>query len=161
MADTLTPKLDKAKKITISGHSLGGGIGLLLAGILQDKGFKVNVFTFGMQPVGNQVFVDHLRHLSHQRYVHFLDVIPRLNATNIAQVQTMLNSLEKNIDKENNVLFYEVLRYLKHIPNDFVQHGKANMLYTFDLPKQDILPQAWMMPAYYHLAVNYANILAN
>ena len=146
--------LYKNVPIGITGHSLGGAIALLVSLELQQKGYKVKTYTFGMPAVGNKAFVEYAKKLNHKRYVHFLDIIPNMNGDNLKTLQ----KLTKNVSSKYEFLTV-MLKTIQEAPKYFVQDDNQITLYYINAPKQDILADPWMMPAYYHLAINYADVL--
>lgn len=150
--------LDTYKTVGIAGHSLGGAVALFVALELQQRGFTVNLYTFGMPAVGNKAFVNYAKKIKHKRYVHVFDIIPNVNGSNLEMIKKFARRFSKNLDPKQT--FLRVLfKTIENTPKYFVQDDNQITLYQINPPKQDILPEPWMMPAYYHLAINYANIL--
>lgn len=56
----LIASIPNHQSLVIAGHSLGGGVGLLLGALFATKGCNVQVYTFGTPKVGSQQFVDWL-----------------------------------------------------------------------------------------------------
>ncbi|KIM11975.1 MAG: hypothetical protein KU37_03780 [Sulfuricurvum sp. PC08-66] len=155
IAQAILPHLPKHHRLIITGHSLGGGVGLLLGALAYQRGQAVEVASFGMQAVGNSAFVEGMKRLEHRRYVHILDPVPTWESRNIEVIQHLLSG----VDTEQMGALGMALQTLQSMPASFVHHGTARYLGRIDPPQQDILPYAWMLPAYYHLAQNYANVL--
>ncbi|KAF7538267.1 hypothetical protein G7054_g3071 [Neopestalotiopsis clavispora] len=68
--------------VTVTGHSLGGGVALLLGSYIREEfeSVNVNIYTYGSPRVGNTVFMNYIRNQPGNEYriTHFDDEIPRL-----------------------------------------------------------------------------------
>ncbi|ETS81015.1 hypothetical protein PFICI_06017 [Pestalotiopsis fici W106-1] len=68
--------------VTVTGHSLGGAVALLLGSYIREEFESVNVdiYTYGAPRVGNVVFMNYLRNQPGKEYriTHFDDQVPRL-----------------------------------------------------------------------------------
>jgi len=67
----------RSDQLVITGHSLGGAVATSIAAALQDHMPNLQLVTFGSPRPGGRKFRDRLR-VPHRRYVHGLDVVPRL-----------------------------------------------------------------------------------
>ena len=69
---------DPEKPVCITGHSLGGGMAVIMAGFLMKMGYDVvDLYTFGQPRVGNNKFVKRIEAgCNWQRYVNNNDVVP-------------------------------------------------------------------------------------
>jgi len=91
---------DKAQDISITGHSLGGGVSVILGWILHSKGYKVReIVTFGQPRVTSKSGVKTIGNaLNLWRVVNFNDVVtsvPKLNYTHFGELLWMTDSLRK------------------------------------------------------------------
>ena len=130
----LAPYLSREKQIIVTGHSLGGAVGHLLAALLYKEGYSVRLFTFGEPPVGNEDFVDAIKGLDHQRYTHIFDVIPLLKKEYIEKLQEALGYLNEQLPQTQSMT--ELVTELKNIPYNFVHQGDHHYIYNApDLPK--------------------------
>jgi len=74
-----------AYTIHITGHSLGGAVGLLAALDFQARGWRPIVTTFGEPRVGNDAFVDYVESMdwTYRRVTHVDDPVPLLPPMNM------------------------------------------------------------------------------
>jgi len=121
----IEPIISKNKKIFIVGHSLGGAVALATGAYLYDQGFDVEVFSFGSPPVGNQIFVDQIQNLKHNRYVHELDIVPHLNKNLVGKLQKGLEKLKDSIEIDE---IQVVLELINIIPYNYVHHSVEKTL---------------------------------
>jgi len=112
--------IKKDKPLIITGHSLGGGVALLLGGILYRENKDVKVFSFGMPPVGNAAYVKSIQGLDHQRYAHQFDIVPKINKP-IADKLKKFTLLK--IFKPASFVFAGIIKLLASIPYEFVHQG--------------------------------------
>jgi len=131
--------LKKEKPIVVIGHSLGGGVALLLGGILEKSGYNATVYTFGAPPVGNKEFVDSLPNLIHYRYAHQYDIIPIINKTSVDKFKKFFTKKRKyNLSKMAKhpvaLGIKATLKKLIDIPYDFEHQG--SLIYLRNEPKQ-------------------------
>lgn len=132
----LNSLLNKGKKIIISGHSLGGGISLLLGALLHHENINnVEVFTYGAPPVGNTEFVNSIQGLKHFRYSHNKDIVPKINQPVAEKIKGYLE--KKSHFKLTNLYklpfsigFKIAIKYLANIPYDFIHYGKQIELFN-------------------------------
>jgi len=136
----LAPYLSRDKQIIVTGHSLGGAVGHLLAALLYKEGYTVRLFTFGEPPVGNEDFVHAIKGLDHQRYTHIFDVIPLLKKEYIEKLQEALGYVNEQLPQIESMT--ELVTELKNIPYTFVHQGDHHYIYNSpDLPKgYDAMP---------------------
>lgn len=121
--------IKKNKSIVVMGHSLGGAVALLLGGILHNDGYNVKVFTFGSPPVGNQIFIDSIKSLEHQRYVHIFDMIPRINKPVADKFKGFFKKKSKfgftKLFRLPITLAFKATMYkVLNIPYEFIHHNK-------------------------------------
>ena len=145
--------LDKEKLITVSGHSLGGGVALLVGALLHDEGYDVRVITFGAPPVGNDAFVEANVALEHIRFEHIFDLVPKADQKAIRALQELLDQIDvESIDYKR---LKEVVAYLKSMPYNFIHHGEEREV-THILPMDSISPSELLMqPLKYHSMDSY------
>lgn len=127
---------NKGKGIVISGHSLGGGVSLLLGALLHHDNIKnVEVYTYGSPPVGNSEFIKSIQGLKHFRYTHNKDLVPKINQPVAEKIK---NFLEKKSKLKMTSLykmplslgFKFAIKYLANIPYDFIHYGKQIELFN-------------------------------
>ena len=124
--DKLENLLHTKKHIVITGHSLGGGVGMLVGSILFVKGNKnVEVITFGSPAVGNDLYLHTIKGLKHTRYTHIYDIIGKLNKK---VAQKIIAVLRRYIRKYNNVWLRSVYFLLSSINYDYV-YDKCKTIY--------------------------------
>lgn len=71
------PRLDPARPVWVTGHSLGGAVAVLLVATLDHRGFKdVSAVTFGQPKFTNAQGAEKLAHLDILRIVHDEDPVP-------------------------------------------------------------------------------------
>lgn len=77
-------KLFPNYKITLTGHSLGAGVGTLLAMRLRDLGYDMDLYTYGSPRVGNEELVAYISHQKGHDYriTHLADLVARLPPVN-------------------------------------------------------------------------------
>lgn len=131
----LASLFNKNKKLIITGHSLGGGVGLLLGALLYYDNKNVEVFSYGAPPVGNNEFVDSIKNLNHYRHIHNKDIIPKINKPIAEKIKKFFISKSKfKITKLYKLPFSFVFKfavnYLINIPYDFMHHGKKVELFN-------------------------------
>lgn len=130
----LVPYLDRDKQIIVTGHSLGGAVGHLLAALLYKEGYRVKLLTFGEPPVGNENFVQSIKGLDHQRYTHIFDVVPLLKKAYIEKLQSALGYLNERLPQTQRMA--ELMAELESIPYTFVHQGEHHYIHSNpDLPK--------------------------
>jgi len=155
---TVAPLVTKEQQIIVTGHSLGGAVAHLLAGILYKEGYNVRLFTFGEPPVGNEDFVHAVKGLDHQRYTHIFDLIPLLKKEYIEKIQEALSYAKEQLllNAEMNALVQE----LNNIPYTFVHQGEHHYLYNSPTLPEGYDDKPWyerfVTRAYlYHSSENY------
>jgi len=114
--------IQKDKSIIISGHSLGGGVGLLLGAMIkkEDINKDVSVYSYGAPPVGNKNFVNAIEGLQHFRYVHNKDIVPKIN-------KSIADKYKKLISKVTKPQTFKRIKLpisITNIPYDFIHYGK-------------------------------------
>ncbi|MEE8587795.1 MAG: hypothetical protein V3S80_00460, partial [Sulfurimonadaceae bacterium] len=124
----LTPYLNKDKKIIITGHSLGGAVAHLLASVLYKEGYQVNLYTFGAPPVGNELFVESIAGLSHERYTHLFDLIPMLKKEYIVKMKEALGYVNRQLPE--NEMFYDLVASIDGISYEYVHQGEHHYIYN-------------------------------
>ncbi|PSS05275.1 Alpha/Beta hydrolase protein [Coniella lustricola] len=77
-------RLFPSYKLTITGHSLGAAVATLLGMSLRDKGYDLDIYTYGSPRVGNQALASYIsRQPGHEyRVTHNADVVTRLPPIN-------------------------------------------------------------------------------
>jgi hypothetical protein len=68
-------------KIIATGHSLGGALATLAAGVLRSQGLNVDLYTYGAPKVGEQALADYITSTAHgqtYRVTHHDDPVPKL-----------------------------------------------------------------------------------
>jgi len=154
----IVPLVTKEQQVIITGHSLGGAVGHLLAAILYKEGYNVRLFTFGEPPVGNEDFVHTIKGLDHQRYTHIFDMVPLLKKEYIEKLQDALTYVKTQLPE--NEAMSELVDALNAIPYTFVHQGEHHYIYNSpNLPiGYDEKPwyERFIIRAYlYHSAQNY------
>ncbi|KAH7304305.1 lipase [Stachybotrys elegans] len=78
-------------KVVVTGHSLGGAVGTLLAATLRSSGIATDLYTYGSPMVGNSQlvqFINAQRNGVHYRVTHVNDPVPRFPPTLFGYRQT-------------------------------------------------------------------------
>lgn len=77
-------KLFPNYKITLTAHSLGAGVGTLLAMRLRDLGYDMDLYTYGSPRVGNEELASYISHQKGHDYriTHLADLVARLPPVN-------------------------------------------------------------------------------
>ncbi|RYP68134.1 hypothetical protein DL771_006876 [Monosporascus sp. 5C6A] len=67
-------------KIIFTGHSLGGAVATIGAGYIRDKGYDIDIYSYGSPRPGNNAFVKHVTEQAGLEYriTHLSDPVPRL-----------------------------------------------------------------------------------
>ena len=78
--DILFQYIDINDKITLTGHSAGGALGMLFAyDIYNTNSIKdLSVYTFGKPRIGNQAFAESAKNITHYRITHAKDIVPHV-----------------------------------------------------------------------------------
>ncbi|KAI1798768.1 alpha/beta-hydrolase [Daldinia bambusicola] len=73
-------KANPSYKIIFTGHSLGGAVATVAAGYAREKGYELDLYTYGSPRVGNQAFADFITAQpgGEYRVTHADDPVPRL-----------------------------------------------------------------------------------
>ena len=149
--------LNKNKKIYLVGHSLGGSIALLYAATLYEKGYKVNIYTFGMPPAADKKFVDRYKHIHHERFFHVFDPVPMLHTPTLSTITRQLNLKAFWNDKRS---ISDLISSIKNTPLTFKHHGIEHKLTTEVYQsekdkKQSLFFKTLTRPLAYHSISNY------
>ena len=149
--------LNKKKTIYLVGHSLGGSVALLYAATLYEKGYNVNVYTFGMPPAGDQKFVDRYKNIHHERYFHVFDPVPMLHTPTLSTISRQLNLKAFWNDKRS---ISDLISSIKNTPMTFKHHGIDHKLTTEVYQsekdkKQSLFFKTLTRPLAYHSISNY------
>lgn len=126
----IRPYLGKEKKIIITGHSLGGAVGHLVATLLYENGYRVKLYTFGSPPVGNQEFVEAINGLPHERYTHVFDVIPLLKKEYVLKIKEAFVYVNKQLPE--NKMLYDLIASVDEIPYEYVHQGEHHYIYNLE-----------------------------
>ncbi|KAL2866087.1 lipase family protein [Aspergillus lucknowensis] len=91
LADDVTSEIESAlsanpdQTLTITGHSLGGGIAAIATAALSGQGHKVTTYTFGEPLNGNKAFVEYIEGAvpdeNYYRVTHANDGVPQIPPT--------------------------------------------------------------------------------
>ncbi|RYO78272.1 hypothetical protein DL766_007602 [Monosporascus sp. MC13-8B] len=67
-------------KIIFTGHSLGGAVATIGAGYIRNKGYNIDIYSYGSPRAGNKAFVKHVTEQAGLEYriTHLSDPVPRL-----------------------------------------------------------------------------------
>ena len=149
--------LNKKKKIYLVGHSLGGSIALLYAATLYEKGYTVNVYTFGMPPAADYKFVKRYKNIHHERYFHVFDPVPMLHTPTLSTISRQLNLKAFWNDKRS---ISDLISSIKNTPMTFKHHGINHKLTTEVYQsekdkKQSLFFKTLTRPLAYHSISNY------
>jgi len=149
--------LNKKKTIYLVGHSLGGSVALLYAATLYEKGYNVNVYTFGMPPAGDEKFVQRYKKIHHERYYHVFDPVPMLHTPTLSTISRQLNLKAFWNDKRS---ISDLISSIKNTPMTFKHHGTAHKLTTEVYQsekdkKQSLFFKTLTRPLAYHSISNY------
>ena len=149
--------LNKKKTIYLVGHSLGGSVALLYAATLYEKGYNVNVYTFGMPPAGDQKFVQKYKKIHHERYFHVFDPVPMLHTPTLSTISRQLNLKAFWNDKRS---IGDLISSIKNTPMTFKHHGINHKLTTEVYQsekdkKQSLFFKTLTRPLAYHSISNY------
>ena len=121
--------LAKHKRVTITGHSLGGGIATLLCSILYTDGEDVRVYTFGSPPVGNDIFVENIKQLNHLRYVNRFDPVPMINKPVVGYIKKIVSQFNLSEPTTTNARNDKnLLSMILNTPYEFIHQGKKIVL---------------------------------
>ena len=123
------PYLDKEKQIIITGHSLGGAVAHLLAAMLYREGYRVQLYTFGAPPVGNERFVASIEGLSHERYTHVLDVIPMVKKEYVTKMKEALRYVNGQLPE--NAQLNDLVYSIDSVSYEYVHQGNHHYIYNF------------------------------
>lgn len=76
---------DQSPRILLTGHSLGAALATLTATYLNQTSLTKNIhlYTFGSPRVGDEVFVQQMSLVNHQRYVNCCDLVTRIPPENL------------------------------------------------------------------------------
>lgn len=159
--EKITIYLSKDKKIITIGHSLGGAISLMLGALLSQEGYDISVYSFGAPPIGNKAFIESINTLEHFRYLHKLDIIPKLNQNNVGKFKKILDFTSNKL--ENSVVLKPTIDIIKKLPYEFVHHGKMiELTYKIDFSqrefstkKEAFLRRTLLLPLEYHSIKTY------
>lgn len=124
----IAPYLRKDREIIITGHSLGGAVAHLLAAMLYKEGYRVNLYTFGAPPVGNEDFVASIEGLPHERYTHILDLIPMLKKEYVVKMKEALSYVNRQLPE--NEMLYDLVNSLEGISYEYVHQGEHHYIYN-------------------------------
>jgi len=154
----VAPLVTKEQQVIVTGHSLGGAVAHLLAGILYKEGYNVRLFTFGEPPVGNEDFVHAVNGLDHQRYTHIFDMVPLLKKEYVQKLQEALSYVNQQLPQ--NEIMLELVESINAIPYTFVHQGEHSYLYNSPTLPPEYESSAWyekvLTRAYlYHSSENY------
>lgn len=149
--------LNKNKKIYLVGHSLGGSIALLYAATLSEKGYNVNVYTFGMPPAADYNFSQRYKKIHHERYYHVFDPVPMLHTPTLSTISRQLNLKAFWNDKRS---ISDLMSSIKNTPLTFKHHGTEHKLTTEvyqseEDKKQSLFFKTLTRPLAYHSISNY------
>ena len=155
-------KLSKTKPVVLVGHSLGGATALLYGAILKKKNYNVEVYSFGMPPVGDKKFIKEFSDMSHHRYFHVFDPIPMLYKPTVASLKKQLN-LKKYLNSKKTIS--SLITTIIKTPETFAHHGTSHELtgkvYQSDEDKkQSLFFKTLSLPFFYHKIDNYSHALA-
>ena len=154
----IRPYLGKEKKIIITGHSLGGAVGHLLATLLYENGYSVKLYTFGSPPVGNKEFVEAINGLPHERYTHVFDLIPLLKKEYVVKIKEAFTYVNRQLPE--NKMLYDLIASVDEIPYEYVHQGEHRYIYNLgNLPREyeqsPWYTQMLMRAQLYHSSKNY------
>lgn len=124
----LNPHLDTEQKIIVTGHSLGAAVALLFSAMLHHDGYKVELYTFGSPPVGNQKFIDSIKELKHTRYTHIFDIIPKMKKEYVDQVKSSMSQLNDSINENETIR--QILSAIDNTSYDYIHHGQHIFLFN-------------------------------
>jgi hypothetical protein len=115
-------KLDKSKPIILVGHSLGGAVSLLYGAMLKEMKLDVTLYTFGMPPIANKLFLKKYQELEHNRHFHIFDPVSSLSKPTIQLFQTQMKfkSFQSAKDTISNMI-----DTIKNVPDKFRHHGDS------------------------------------
>lgn len=154
----LKPYLKEEKPVIIIGHSLGGAVGHLLAGILFKEGYRVQLYTFGAPPVGNKRFAEATEKLPHERYTHIFDIIPKLKKEYIDKLKEALKYVNQRLPQ--NAALVALLNAVDGLPYDYVHQGEHHYIYNLGTTPPGYDDFAWYEKMVtrvemYHSSKNY------
>ena len=118
--DNTLPSFDQIGSIIITGHSLGAGVGSLIALILHDDvlkefGKQVLFIGFATPSVLDKDTINETKHYM-KSFIYRNDIVPRLNATNIFKLDGPFEIIQKalvllkDITKEQTTKAYETIK---------------------------------------------------
>lgn len=139
--------------VYVCGHSLGGALALLYGVMLYEKGYDVSVVTFGAPPVGNSAFVDAFDALSHIRYEHLLDPVPKATRESMEVLQKLLAFVDENSMEEGSIK--RTIAFLKTTSYQFVHHGEERMLTHIIEVDNPFSSEILLLPIRYHSMESY------
>jgi hypothetical protein len=117
----------KAKKVIVSGHSLGGGVAILTGVDLYQSGYDVEIYTFASPRVGNSDYCNKVNSIGTKVYriVNTVDIVP-----------TVPFGAVPNFKHYNNPWFYsdcgEVHPFTNNMKSIINNHLMAN--YSTNIP---------------------------
>jgi len=154
----LAPYLSKKKKIIITGHSLGGAVAHLLAALLYKQEYRIQLYTFGSPPVGNEAFATTIIDLPHERYTHVFDVIPMLKKEYVVKMKEALGYVNKQLPE--NDAFYQLIASVENISYEYVHQGEHHYIYNLGTLPAEYDQSPWYMQILmraqlYHSAKHY------
>lgn len=157
-AHFLKPYLKEEKPVIITGHSLGGAVGHLLAGILFTEGYRVQLYTFGEPPVGNQRFVKAIETLPHERYTHIFDIIPKLKKEYMDKLKEALKYVNQQLPE--NTTLMALVNAVDALSYDYVHQGNHHYIYNLGTTPPGYDDLAWyeqmvIRVQMYHSSKNY------
>lgn len=127
--------LKKGDRVISIGHSLGGAVALLYAYLLDQQSLETEVISFGAPPVGNDIFIQSIKHIPHWRYYHVDDTIPKLSQEEVDGFKSLLQSWKSESVDENVSLRDRAIDNVSAIKYEYVHHGKALALnYECNVP---------------------------
>jgi hypothetical protein len=156
-------KIDKKKTVYLVGHSLGGAVALLYGALLSEKGYKVNVYTFGMPPSADHKFVKLYKDkIHHERFYHVFDPVPMLHTPSISTISRQLN-LKAFFNSRRSIS--DIILSIKNTPLTFQHHGTEHKLTTEvyqseEDKKRSLFFKTLTRPLAYHSISNYIYALS-
>jgi hypothetical protein len=113
----------------------------------------VTVITFGAPPVGNEAFAEAVTALSHTRFEHIMDAVPKADQKAVATLKKLLDSLDETALEQGRLR--QLIAYFKTMPYGFVQQGDVQQL-THLLEMREFSAQELLVqPLRYHGMESY------